>query len=300
MTGITVDDFEAERSRLVGLAYRMTGSVVDAEDIVQETWLRATTASDVDRPPAWLTTVATRLAIDRLRSASRRRERYVGPWLPEPILTDPDPASVVERGESLTLSFLHVLDRLEPVERAVFLLRDVFDVDYHEVAAVVDRTEANCRQIARRARDRVRSERPRFHVDPSRRRALLDSFLTAVLSGDCDALSDLLAEDVVLVSDGGPTRHAARRPVVGPHRVARFMVNLAKRFPDVRIELAEVNAAPALLAFLPDGELRLVNVVEFDGDRLRRIESISAPDKLARFAASLPRSTTADPSVVDR
>lgn len=174
----------------------MTGSVCDADDIVQEAWIRALAASEVERPTAWLTTVVTRRSIDRLRSAARRREHYVGPWRPESVLTDRDPAHLVELDESITLSFLHVLDRLEPVERAVFLLHDVFGASYDEVAELVGRTPENCRQIAHRARERVRSERPRVEVDPVRRRALLDSFLEAVLRGEAERLSALLAEDV--------------------------------------------------------------------------------------------------------
>ncbi len=278
---IDVATFEHERSRLFGLAYRMTGSVADADDVVQDAWIRAQSAVDVDRPSAWLTTVVTRLAIDRLRSASRRREQYVGPWLPEPILTDRDPAHAIVADESLTLSFLHVLDRLEPVERAVFLLREVFGADYAEVAEVVGRSAETCRQIAHRSRQRVRSDRPRFEVDPTRRQALLDSFLVAVVSGEPAQLQELLAEDVVLVSDGGPTRHAARRPIVGPHRVSRFVVNLARRVADRgEVVIAEVNGAPAVL-IVSNGEVRLMIVPEFDGSLLRRIEFLSAPEKLA-------------------
>ncbi len=282
---IDIDTFERERTRLFGLAYRMTGSVADADDIVQEAWLRAGSATDVERPAAWLTTVVTRLTIDRLRSAARRREQYVGPWLPEPILTDRDPAHLVEVNESLTLSFLHVLDRLEPVERAVFLLREVFAADYAEVADVVGRSPETCRQIAHRARQRVRSERPRFDVDPDRRQELLDSFLVAALSGEPQQLAELLAEDVVLVSDGGPSRHAARRPVVGPHRVSRFVTNLATRFSAVAADvvLVHANGEPAILLLKSDYTLLLVP--EFDGTLLRRIELISAPEKLAAVRA---------------
>ncbi len=278
---IDIDSFERERSRLFGLAYRMTGSVADADDIVQEAWIRTQRVDDVERPEAWLTTVVTRLAIDRLRSASRRREHYVGPWLPEPILTDRDPAHVIEANESLTLSFLHVLDRLEPVERAVFLLREVFGADYAEVATIVDRSPETCRQIAHRSRQRIRSERPRFDVDPARRQALLDSFIVAVLSGVPSELQALLAEDVVLVSDGGPSRRAARQPVIGPHRVSRFVTNLAKRLAAAaEIVEAEVNGEPAFIV-LDDDAIQLLITLEFDRGRLRRMQLISAPEKLA-------------------
>lgn len=284
--GIGVDEFEAERHRLFGLAYRMTGSVGDADDIVQEAWLRARSSADVERPAAWLTTVVTRLSIDRIRSASRRREEYVGPWLPEPILTDRDPAHIVEADESLTLSFLHVLDRLEPVERAVFLLREVFGADYDEVGEVVRRSPETCRQIARRARSRVRSERPRFDVDPERRQELLASFLEAVTSGESARLEALLAEDVELVSDGGPSRRAARRPVVGPDRVSRLMANLAARAAAAAgIVLVEANGVPAVLVQMGDGTVLVVP--EFDGSIIRRIELISAPEKLAAVDAAV-------------
>lgn len=286
MTGIDVDTFEQERPRLFGLAYRMCGSVADADDVVQDAWLRARSATDIERPAAWLTTVVTRLTIDRLRADARRHEQYVGPWLPEPILTDRDPAHVLETDESLTLSFLHVLDRLEPVERAVFLLREVFAADYADVAEVVGRTPDTCRQINHRARQRVRSERPRFVVDPERRRALLDSFLTAVLAGDAEHLERLLAEDVVLVSDGGPSRRAARHPVVGAHRVGRFVANLARRIPpDAEILVVEANGAPAV-ALVADDDTILV-VPEFDGRLLRRIEVIVAPEKLGAVCATI-------------
>lgn len=285
--GIDVEAFERERHRLFGLAYRMTGSVADADDIVQEAWLRAAGAFDVERPAAWLTTVVTRLSIDRLRSASRRREQYVGPWLPEPILTDRDPAHIVEANESLTLSFLHVLDRLEPVERAVFLLHEVFGVGYDEVADIVERTPETCRQIALRSRRRVRSERPRFHVDPQRRQALLDSFLAAVLNADPARLQELLADDVTLLSDGGPSRNAARRPVVGPERVSRFTANLARRTSvGAEVVIVEANGAPAVLVLTADATVLLVP--EFDGALIRRIELITAPEKLEAVDALFP------------
>ncbi|MGH1506270.1 MAG: RNA polymerase sigma factor SigJ [Acidimicrobiales bacterium] len=296
MTAIADADFEAERPRLFGVAYRMTGSASDADDIVQEAWLRAQRADGVANPAAWLTTVVTRLSLDRLRSAARRRERYVGPWLPEPMLTatvagagaEADPAERVAHDETLTLSFLHVLDRLEPVERAVFLLREVFAVDYDEVAEVVGRSPSTCRQIARRARERVRADRPRFRTEPDRQAELLDGFLLALLSGEPSALIGLLAEDVVLVSDGGATRRAARNPVVGPHRVSRFLTGLARKYGEgARLEVGEVNASPAVFISDAAEEVALVVAFEFDRELLRRIEIVLAPDKLGPLRAEL-------------
>lgn len=276
------DPFEAERQRLFGIAYRMLGTAADADDIVQEAWLRWNRADDIDRPAAWLTTITTRLAIDRLRSARHRRETYVGPWLPEPLLTDDqDPAHLVELDESLTLGFLHVLDRLDPVNRAVFLLRDVFDVPYSDVADVVDKTEANCRQIARRARERVHRERPTIDLDPERRQELLDAFLASVLSGDAGELQPLLADDVVHISDGGPRQRAARYPVVGPDRVARLLTNLAGRLPadQVTIEQMSFNGQPGLVLWA--GVPLMLIEFEFKDGLISRIHAILNPDKLA-------------------
>ncbi len=279
------DVFEAERPRLFGIAYRMLGTVTDADDIVQEAWIRWHRATDIANPQAWLTTVTTRLAIDRLRSAQRRREAYVGPWLPEPLITDrEDPAHIVELNDSLTLGFLTVLDRLDPVDRAVFLLREVFGVPYDEVARVVNRSEENCRQIARRARERVRLERPVIDHDTERRQELLDAFMAAVFTGDPGALEPLLAEDVVHVSDGGPHRRAARYPVVGRHRVARLTVNLASRVSpaDVTIETVEVNGQIGLLISQHGEHLMLVEL-EFDAGLVKRMHAILNPDKLEKL-----------------
>ncbi len=281
------ETFEAERPRLFGLAYRMLGTVSDADDIVQEAWIRWDRARDVDNPRAWLTTVTTRLAIDRLRSAQRRREAYVGPWLPEPLITDrEDPAHIVELNDSLTLGFLTVLDRLDPVDRAVFLLREVFDVPYDEVARVVGRSEVNCRQIARRARERVRLERPVIDLGPERRKELLDAFLDAVFTGDPGALEPLLAEDVVHVSDGGPHRRAARYPVIGRDRVARLTVNLASRVSaaEVTLEPVEVNGQLGLLISRHREHLMLLEL-EFDGGLVKRMHAILNPDKLDKLRA---------------
>ncbi|MDH4146721.1 MAG: RNA polymerase sigma factor SigJ [Acidimicrobiia bacterium] len=287
MSGLEPEVFAAERDRLFGLAYRLTGSVADADDVVQETWIRSERADGIDNPAAWLTTVASRLALDRLRSAQRRRETYVGPWLAEPILTDRDPAHLVELDESVRLGFLAVLERLGPVERAVFLLRDVFDLPYAEIAEIVERNEAAVRQTAHRARSRVRAERPRFDPAGPREHQLLEAFLVAAASGSVEDLQKLLAEDVVLLSDGGPRHRAARQPVVGPSRLARFLVNLTKRLrAGSTVEIVEANGEPAVVVRTGDTPVLLLEV-EFDGPLVRRIHSVVNPDKLASVATAL-------------
>ncbi|MDH3754129.1 MAG: RNA polymerase sigma-70 factor [Acidimicrobiia bacterium] len=286
-----VETFEAERSRLFGIAYRMLGSAADAEDIVQDAWIRcrAVDTADIERPPAYLTTITTRLAIDRLRSAQSRRETYVGPWLPEPIVTADDPADMAALGDSVTFGFLSVLDRLSPVDRAVFLLREVFDMPYPEVAAVVDRSETACRQIASRARSRVRAERPSVSIDADRRSELLGAFLGAVASGDIDQLEQLLTDDIVLVSDGGPNARAARRPVVTPPRVARLMSNLYRRAgASVDLELIEANGQPALYVSAGNEPVLLLTIdPDSTGERVQRVWVVVSPEKLAGVAERL-------------
>lgn len=291
------DVFEAERSRLRGLAYRMLGSMADADDVVQETAVRWQRLGDdgramIDRPAAWLTTVCSRLALDQLSSARRRREVYVGPWLPEPLLTDPstaggDPADDAERAESLTLGFLTVLDRLSPVERAVFLLADVFGEPFADIASAVDRSEEACRQIASRARRRVRDERrSASSAHSGDRDQLFHAFLAACLAGDLDALRTLLLEDVVLVSDGGAEVRAARHPIVGVHRVSRFVLGLTGRTPtDATLELHEVNHDPGLVV-LRDGMPWMVMAVEVVDDRIAAIRIVLNPDKLRHVATA--------------
>ena len=285
--------FEAERPRLTGLAYRMLGSVADAEDVVSEAWMRfdAADRSVIESPAAWLTTVTSRLAIDRLRAQQRRREDYVGPWLPEPILTHagastdrvapsplPDPGERVEMAESLTLGFLVVLDRLGPVERAVFLLHDVFGEPFAEISRMVGRSEENCRQIATRARRRVREERSSAREADAE---VLIDLVSALAGGDEAEVIRLLAPDVVLTSDGGPNRRAARRPVVGSERVARFMSNVAGRIPsDAAVGIEEVNASPAFV--MRSSTINMVLSVERGDDgRIGSIRMVLNPDKLA-------------------
>lgn len=229
--------FEQERSRLMAIAYRMLGVIEEAEDVVQETWLRLDTTdfSELKNPVAWLTTICTRLALDKLKSARIQRESYVGPWLPEPLASDPythsasDPADQLVLAESVSIGFLSILERLSAVERAVFVLREVFGVPMSQVAETVGKTEPATRQIAKRARDRVRSERPRFQPEPDDVGKLTDSFLESLFTGDLAAFTDLLTEDVVVINDGGAKYRAARMPIVGRDRVARFVTNLFAR-----------------------------------------------------------------------
>jgi len=238
------DVFNSERYRLLGLAYRILGSLVDAEDVVQDVWIRwsGVDQREIDRPAAWLTTVTTRVCLDRLKSASRRRESYVGPWLPEPILTTAGPEEAVEAAETLTLGFLAMLDQLDPTSRVVFLLTDVFGYESAEVSAAVGKSPAACRQIASRARKRLRDAKP-ARPSPGDR-AIADRLMAAIAAGDTQAAMALMSEDVVLVTDGGPKRHAARRPVIGPWRVTRFLTNVASRMSSsVVVEPATVNAA---------------------------------------------------------
>jgi len=277
--------FERSRPRLLGLAYRMTGVLADAEDVVQEAWLRwqAVERGTIQRPEAWLTTVTARVALDRLRAVRSRREHYVGPWLPEPVVIGPGPEESAELAETLTLGFLTLLERLGPVDRAVFLLVDVFCVPYPEIAAMVDKSEAACRQIASRARRSVRAGHPRPPTAPQRR--VVDELIAAVLAGDVDGALARLAPDAVLLSDGGPTRRAARRPVVGADKVARLLINLTRRtYARATATLATVNGDPGLVIAL-DGEIDSVAAFEVDDGRVAAIWIIRNPDKLTHVGS---------------
>ena len=283
--------FAAERARLTGLAYRMVGSVPDAEDVVQEAWIRwsTTDTSTIERPAAWLTTVTSRLAIDRLRAQRRRREEYVGPWLPDPVSTTfavdeelpgrpPGPERAVELAESIQLGFLVVLDTLGPVERAVFVLAEVFAVPFAEIAQAVDRTPEACRQIASRARRKVRDARAdRRAVDEG----LLGDLVGAIALGDVGRVISLLSPEIVLTSDGGPLRRAARRPVVSPDRVARLLVNLGTRVPvDGTMAIEQLNGAPALVVRAPSETLTMMAEREPVTGAIVRIQMVLNPDKL--------------------
>ncbi len=244
------DPFEAARPRIRGLAYRMLGTLADADDVAQDTWLRwqAADAAHVANAEAWLITAATRLCLDRLRSAARTREIYPGPWLPEPIVTDPSPESAAELSDSLTLGFLMLLDQLAPVERAVFVLADVFEVPYAEIAATVGRSPAACRQIASRARRRLRPDK-RPDKTAAADRELVTGLLRALASGDVNQVIVRLAPQVVCITDGGPSRPAARRPVAGSDRVARFLTAMARRYRHLASRPAVVSGyAGAILS----------------------------------------------------
>ena len=278
------DPFVAERDRLWGLAYRMLASRADADDAVQDAWLRWQGADHdtIVNPAAWLTTVTSRLALDRLRGRQRERESYVGPWLPEPLLTE-QATDPTELAESLTVGFLTMLERLEPTERVVLLLADVFGEPFRAIADVTGKSEAACRQIASRARTRVRDDdrHSRRPVDAEERTRLVNAFTRATSLGDLGALAELLAPDVTLVSDGGADQHAARRPIVGVDRVSRFLVAIAERLAGgSTIEPVWVNGEPGLVVRYGPAVVATV-AFEVDAGRIERIYIIVNPSKLA-------------------
>ncbi len=274
------DPFEEARPRIRGLAYRMLGTLADADDVVQDTWLRwhAANGAHIANAEAWLVTAATRVCLDRLRSAAWTRETYPGPWLPEPIVTDPSPESAAELSDSLTLGFLVLLDQLAPVERAVFVLADVFEVPYAEIAATVGRSEAACRQIASRARRRLRPEK-QLYKTAAADRALVKGLLRALASGDVNEVVARLAPQVVCITDGGPKRRAARRPVVGPDRVARFLIAIARRYRHVATRPAVVGGAAGAVLSAGDDIQQVMAVTSRDGI-VTSIYFVGNPDKL--------------------
>ena len=277
------DPLAPHRGRLLGLAYRMLGSRSDAEDVVQDAYLRFAGAQNVHNPEALLVTIVTRLCLDRLKSAKAQREIYVGPWLPEPVF-DAEGLSAdaaTELADDLSFALLLALDRLSPMERAAFLLHDVFDTPFSEVAAMLDRTEAACRQLASRARRAVRDERPAPTATPDSHARLLQAFSDAVASGNVRQLAELLREDAVAITDGGGRKFAARNPIIGADKVARFFIGLAGKTAghDVRIEPAVINGAVGALLYL-DGELDLTLSMAVDGEKIAAIYIVRNPDKL--------------------
>jgi RNA polymerase sigma-70 factor, ECF subfamily len=297
----TAEIYEPLRPLLFSIAYRMLGTVSDAEDIVQEAFLRyhraaATRRDGVDSPKAFLSAVTTRLCIDQLRSARVRREAYVGEWLPEPLLTDtaaPDPAGAAEQADSLSMAFLLLLERLTPVERAVFLLHDVFGYGYDEIAGIVGKSEDNCRQLALRARRHVGEGRPRFEASRSKREKLAGQFFRAVGDGDMDGLLSMLAEDVVVYGDSGGISPSWPRPITGRDNVSRLLLALAGQMRQVGVTIspAEINGQPGAMVRDPDGNLTNVFVLDIADGRVAAVRSVINPEKLRHLGplADLPR-----------
>ena len=287
------DVYQSTRPLLFGIAYRMLGSVSEAEDIVQEAFVRYHRAASGDdpigSPRAYLSTITTRLAIDHLRSARVRRERYIGQWLPEPILTGDGVDALVERRESLSLALLALLERLSPLERAVFVLREVLDIDHREIARMVGRTEAHVRQMAVRARRHVQEGRPRFTTDRAARDELARRFFAALEAGDMAALISLLAADVTMSGDGGGRAPALAEPARGRERVARFLLGLARlglRL-GLGLRLTEVNTEPGALVMDPEGRVVAVMAVAVEGGSVHAIHSVVNPDKLRHLGPAV-------------
>ncbi len=280
-----LEAFNQERKLLFAIAYRMTGSVVDSEDLLQETYLRWQNAPDEDitSPQAYLSTIVTRLAIDYLRSAKVHREVYIGPWLPEPLLTSEalSPYDSYEQQESISNAFLVLLETLSPVERAVFLLREVFDYEYREIAAIVNKSEANCRQLFKRARQRITEHQARFEVASEQQQELVEQFATACTTGDLHGLLNLLAEDIVIYTDGGGVVHAARNPVYGPDKVARFLLGVMNKTPERYTgEFVSLNGQPGIITYV-DGHPFTTITLDIQDGKLQNLYLVANPAKLA-------------------
>ena len=288
------DVFEAHRDLMFAVAYRMLGTIADAEDAVQDAWLRwsATRRDQVADPRAYLARIAVNTALNRLRAARARREAYVGTWLPEPLLTDtgPDPADRAELAESVSMAMLVVLESLTPDERAVFVLREVFGFSHAEIAATLGRPDAAVRQLAHRAREHVQARRPRYDVDWDQQRAVTDRFLAAAAGGDIEGLVSVLAPTVTLLSDGGGKTRAALRPITGAAKVARFIAGIAARpylgtaVSDLGIDAAEINGAPGTLISAGGRPVAVLTMAVADG-RITAIQLLANPDKLNAIAS---------------
>lgn len=281
-----VEVFDGERRRLFGIAYRMLGTVSDAEDIVQECWIRwqGTDRARVTDPAAFLTTIATRLAINVLQSARHRRETYIGPWLPEPVTTDGDPALGAERADALQTAILFTLEKLTPAERAAYILREAFDYPYPRIAEVISTSVVNARQLVSRARSHLTSVR-RTEVEPSRQRQLLEAFLVAARQGDAEVLESLFAEDVVSYTDGNGIRLAARTPVHGRSRVARFVAAFPHHFwTGKQASWVQINGQNAV-ALTEDGAVTAVITISATEDGIRQLQWMMSPDKLGHVLA---------------
>lgn len=284
------DEFARHRSALFGVAYRMLGRFADAEDVVQEAWLRWAGAdrASIRDPKAWLVTATTRLAIDRLRRVQANRETYVGPWLPEPVITTGDVAEEVVRSDSVSIAMLVVLEALSPLERAVFVLREAFDFDYRDIAQILGRSEASVRQLASRARSHVAERATRYDADPKTRRAVTEQFVHASLTGDLTTLLKLLAPGVRLVSDSGGIGRAPRRVIEGADKVARFFIAIAQQpLPDMTLDFTDVNGQPGLIAYTA-GVPAYVMVIDTAGGNAAQVSLFANPEKLRGIGSPVP------------
>jgi RNA polymerase sigma-70 factor (ECF subfamily) len=285
-------DIHSHRSRLEAIAYRMLGSMAEAEDAVQETYLRwhrqdqAQQVSEIREPKAWLITTLTRHCIDRLRAAKVQRESYVGMWLPEPVVQEPvlQPVDRLELAETLSMAMLMMLERLSPDERAAFLLHEVFETDYADVARILGKTEAACRQLVHRAKDRVKAGKPRFAPSRAEQEKVMEAFRRAVASGDVAGLAALFSSDATLYTDGGGKVTATINPVHGADKIARFFIGVSKKYPeDARIVPRLVNGSLGYVIYLGDRVLQ-ANHFEFDGGRIVAVHIVRNPDKLRHLA----------------
>lgn len=290
--------FTEYRKLLFAIAYRLLGSAADAEDVVQDAWFKWSGADrgKVADPKAYLARIVSHLAMDRLRSTRHQRETYVGPWLPEPILTEPDAADNVAVNDSVSMAMLVVLETLSPLERAVFVLKDVFDFSYGEIADAVERSESAVRQTAHRARNHIQARRPRFGTDRSKKRAITERFFAATTGGDINELMELLAPDVTLWTDGGGKVRQAMRPIIGAEKVIRWLAGAASRpyegveIGTMAVELVDINGAPGMV-FRGDGRTIATLTVDLDADdRIVAIHNVANPDKLQAIADGVVRS----------
>jgi RNA polymerase sigma-70 factor (ECF subfamily) len=280
-----LEAFDAHRPLLLAIAYRMLGSQTDAEDILQEAFLRWQNSAEVENAKAYLITIVTRLCIDYLKSARVRREEYVGPWLPEPVL-EQDAAGAPELADSLSMAFLVLLETLSPLERAVFLLREIFDYRYDEVARIVNRSESACRQQFKRAKDRLSSRPHRFEATKTRTDRMVQQFMQTISTGDLEGLVSLLSDEIKMYSDGGGKVVAALNPIVGPDRVARFLIGVTQKF-SAQIQSRKVTSAngqPAIISYM-DGKPASITILDIDAGKIRSVFAILNPDKLKRIPA---------------
>jgi len=284
--------FADHRNLLFSIAYRILGSAADAEDVVQDAWFKwsADDRSQVSDPKAYLARIVSNLSMERLRSTRRQRETYIGPWLPEPILTADDTAADIATAESVSMAMLVVLETLSPLERAVFVLKEVFDFSHAEIAEAVERSEASVRQAAHRAREHLRARRPRFETDRAKKRAATEQFFAATTGGDINALMELLAPEVTLWTDGGGKVRQAMRPIIGAENVARWLTGTAKRpyegveISDMAAELVDINGGPGIV-MSGAGRVIATITVDLDADgRIVTVHNVANPDKLGAIA----------------